>query len=91
MPLPSSQWDFPVTPFWRNMAHLVNWVLGIFSVREMKMDDVEAWKERIRCAADEELLALCQAGYLGLGHDKSEHWIVLIIEEEMQRRCLNYC
>ena len=41
------------------MAHLVNWVLGIFSVREMKMDDVEAWKERIRCAPDEELLALC--------------------------------
>lgn len=54
------------------------------------MDDVEVWKERIRCAPDEDLLALRDADYLGLRSLAFEKWTVVIqaTEAEIQLRGL---
>ena len=53
--------------------------------------DREDWREVIRRAPDEELLALREADYLGFIQVKSEHWRAVLdaIKDEMQRRGLN--
>jgi hypothetical protein len=56
------------------------------------MDEVEGWKERIRRAPDEELVAFREADFLGLVSLASERWAVVIqaAEDELRRRGLNF-
>lgn len=53
-------------------------------------DDLDAWKERIRRATDDELLALQEASLVGLSGPDPEHWktVIRVTEEEMRQRGL---